>query len=405
MKIKLNRYSNCLDPNASYLQDSEEFLDELNNELFDDDLQLDEDGDSPYSIIFIETGGSEQKFIVDADKYVDPIVIISNCKNNSLPACFEIRTYLENHNHQCILLFGSESDIANSIRQLNKYFLARNELKGSNLGVIGLPSDWLIASKVDYEEARIRFGVNLIDIRIEELKEEINKGILDDIPHEKELYEKDFSKDVIKGALEIYSGLKRIINKYSLAGFTLRCFDLIEEYKNTACLAFSLLNEEGLIAACEGDVPALLTMMLIKSVTRNPSFMANTSKIDIRESNILFSHCTVPLNMCKKYQLMTHFESGLGIGIRGELDINKITICKIAPNLKDILCIKGEIKENLTLENYCRTQINVNVERDALFDFLKEVFANHVLISYGDNVDDLLTVFHFCVDGVDTKEN
>ena len=211
----------------------------------------------------------------------------------------------------------------------------------------------------------------------------------------------DFSSEVIKGALEIYSGLKRIINKYNLQGFTLRCFDLLEEYKNTSCLAFALLNEEGIIASCEGDVPALLTMVLVKAVTNSSSFMANPSRIDLKDSNVLFAHCTVPLNMCKKYELMTHFESGLGIGIRGELDLGKVTICKIAPNLKDFLCVNGDIKENLTLNNYCRTQILVNMEREGLFDFIKEIFGNHVIISYGDNLDALITVFHFCIDGVE----
>ena len=38
------------------------------------------------------------------------------------------------------------------------------------LGVIGKPSDWLIASDVDYETAKKVFGVELIDIPIERVK-------------------------------------------------------------------------------------------------------------------------------------------------------------------------------------------------------------------------------------------
>lgn len=406
MKIKLIKYANSLDPNATFVQDSNDFIDEINNELFDDDIQLStNEGEEPYPLIFIETGGSEQKFIKDVDKYPDPIILLSNCKNNSLPACFEIRTYLETRGRQSILLFGEEATIAGTLKQIHKFMMAKAELNNMNLGVIGVPSDWLIASRVNYHEAKKRFGVNLIDITTQELKEEIKKGMIEDIPHENELYKMDFDHDVIKGALEIYSGLKRIIAKYNLSGFTLRCFDLLEEYKNTACLAFALLNEEGIIAACEGDVPALLTMMLVKVTTGNAPFMANPSRIDLRDGNILFAHCTVPLNMCKKYGLMTHFESNLGIGIRGELELGKVTVCKIAPNLKDFLCVTGEIKENLTLNNYCRTQILVNMEREGMFDFLKEIFGNHVIISYGDDLDTLITVFHFCIDGVVTNND
>ena len=399
MKINLIRYANSLDPAAPYLKDSEQFLEDINNELFEDDLELVEGIEDPiYSIIFIETGGSEQKFILDVDKLKQPIILLSNCKNNSLPACFEIKTYLESKEKECVLLFGEEANIANSIKHISKIMQAKHSIEHATLGVIGKPSDWLIASTVNYEEAKKRYGVTLIDIESSELKEEINKGMLTSIPRLEELQNSGYDKDTLNGALLIYSGLKRIIEKYKLNGFSLRCFDLIEEYKNTACLAFAILNEEGYIATCEGDVPSMLSMLLIKEATNQPSFQANPSKIDIKESNILFAHCTIPFNMLQKYELMTHFESGLGIGVRGTLDKNRITIFKIAPNLKDALCVTGNIKENLTLPNYCRTQILVNLERDELFEFLKESFGNHVLIAYNDIAEDILTLFHFFAD-------
>ena len=398
MKINLIRFSNSLDPNATFKEDSEAFLEDINNELFDDDIELIEGVDSPLSIIFIETGGSEQKFIKEVDNLPRPIILLSNCKNNSLPACFEISTYCKQHDIKNIVLFGEERDVASAIKKLSKVLIAKDNISKSRLGVIGQPSDWLIASKVDYEEAKKKFGVTLIDISTEELVEEINKGILKDIPHLKQLKTLESREDVLNRALEIYSGLKRIIDKYHLNGFTLRCFDLINIYKNTACLAFAMLNEEGYLAACEGDVPALLTMLLVKEGLELPSFQANPSKIDLRNGEILFAHCTLPLNMCKKYELMTHFESGLGIGVRGTLETTEVTITKLGADLKEFLCVSGTIKENLTLPNYCRTQIVVKVENEELFDFLNTSFGNHVLISYGRNTDELISLFHFIVD-------
>ena len=292
-----------MDPNAGYLKDSEQFLEDINNELFEDDLELVEGVEDPvYSIIFIETGGSEMHFIKDVDKLTKPVILMSNCKNNSLPACFEIKTYLENKDIECVLLFGEESNIANSIKHLSKIMQAKYNVEHAVLGVIGKPSDWLIASQVDYEEVKKKFGVTLIDIDSSELKEEMSKGVLTSIPRLKELRNSDIDKNTLDGALTIYSGLKRIIKKHKLNGFTLRCFDLIEDYKNTACLAFAILNEEGYLAACEGDVPSLLSMLFIKEATNQPSFQANPSKIDLKESNIILAHCTVPFNMLNKYE-------------------------------------------------------------------------------------------------------
>lgn len=395
MKINLIRFSNSLDPNASYLSDSEQFIEDLNNELFDDDIELVSNISSPVSMIFIETGGSEQKFIKEVDNLPRPIILLSNCKNNSLPACFEIGTYCKKHNIHHIILFGDERDVAGAIKSIGKILFAKDKIAHSRLGVIGKPSDWLIASQVDYQEVKKKFGVELIDISTDELKEEIDKGLLPNIPRLKELQETHYNEEVLNGALLIYSGIKRIIEKYHLNGFTLRCFDLIEKYKNTSCLAFSILNEEGYIATCEGDVPSMLSMLLVKEGLELPSFQANPSKIDLRQSEILFAHCTLPFNMCKKYELMTHFESGLGIGVRGTMDTTDVTICKIGPDLKEFLCIPGRIEENLTLPNYCRTQIRVKVEGEDIIEFLNTSFGNHVLISYGNNVDKLIGFFHF----------
>ena len=400
MKINLIRYSNSLNPLAPYKKDSEQFLEDVNNELFDDDLELAENVPDPvWSIVFIETGGSEQKFIKDIDNYlVGPVILLSNCKNNSLPACFEIRTYLASKKIEAVVIFGDEKDVASTIKQLHKIYYSLYKMRNINLGVIGVPSDWLIASRVDYADAKKYFGVNLIDITSSELKQEIDKGIDGKIPHLAELKKKNVSNDVLEGALKIYCGLKRIINKYNLKGFTLRCFDLIDEYKNTSCLAFALLNEEGIIATCEGDVPALLSMSFIKATCDLPSFQANPSKIDIRNSEIILAHCTLPLNMCKKYELHTHFESGLGIGVRGEMEKGQVTIFKIAPDLKHVLCINGTINDNLTLPNYCRTQINIKLEKEALFELIKENFGNHVLVIYGDVSENLLSVYSFIAD-------
>ncbi len=400
MKINVIRLSNSLDPHASFKHDGDAFIEEINNELFDKDFELVENDESAlFNVIFIETGGSEQHFLKIERELPRPIILLSDCLNNSLPACFEIKSFLANNNEDCILLFGKEKDIASALVEISRISQAQKLINNANLGVIGKPSDWLIASMVDYDEVKRVFNVNLIDITSKELKMEINKGLLENIPL-KDKFAK-FYKDekVLQGALEIYSGLKRIIERYKLTGLTIRCFDLIEEYQNTACLALAMLNDEGIIATCEGDVPSMLSMLLIKAACDKPSFQANPSRITFgneNEDNIaLFAHCTIPLSMTSKYEFMTHFESGLGIGIRGKLNLGQVTIFKLSRNLKDYLLISGEIKDNPTLSNYCRTQISVKLDDEDLYPLINKSYGNHVIISYGDNISDIANVLHY----------
>lgn len=401
MKINVIRLSNSLDPNASFRKDGDAFLNELNNELFDKDFELVENAEDEalYTVIFIETGGAEQHFL-KIEKYLPrPIVLISDCLNNSLPACLEIKSFLANNNEDCILLFGQEKDIASALAEVGKIAQADRVISGATLGVIGKPSDWLIASIVDYDKVSKLFNVTLLDITSTELKEEINKGLLDRIPKYasfKKIYK---DEETLKGALEIYSGLKRIIQKYKLKGFTIRCFDLIEQYKNTACLALAMLNEEGIIATCEGDVPSMLSMFIIKAITGNTSFQANPSKIEFSDnengSSVILAHCTVPLNMARKYDFQTHFESGLGIGIHGKLYHGPVTIFKLSRDLRTNLLISGDLNENLQLPNYCRTQIRVKLDDEDLYQMINKSYGNHVIVCYGDHVNEISNVLHY----------
>ncbi len=398
MKINVIRLSNSLDPKANFKKDGNQFLDDINNELFDQDFELVENSeDALFSVVFIETGGSEQKFIKIEKTLQRPIILISNCQNNSLPACFEIKSFLANNNEDCILLFGKEKLIADALVEISKIAAAQKYMDDINLGVIGKPSDWLIASIVDYEKVKKVFNVNLLDITSKELKLEIDKGLIDNIPNVEKYRKLASSEVVLEGALKIYSGIKRIVERYKLSGFTIRCFDLIEEYQNTACLALAMFNDQGLIATCEGDVPSMLSMLIVKAACNKPSFQANPSKIVLSDdkNTVLFAHCTVPTSMCSDYEFMTHFESGLGIGIRGKMIPGEVTLFKLSRDLKDFLLVNGEIEKNTTLSNYCRTQIEVKLPDEDVYRLINKSYGNHVIISYGDNTNDISNVLHF----------
>ena len=381
LRSKLHDYDKEL------IQYGDNIIFDINQILFDDDLALIENADnSLFDVVFIESGGSEGEFIKVFDKLHDPLVLFPTMRNNSLPALFEIKTYLANKNFHPFLLIDQISQAAAVLVDIAKIMSTIRNIQGVNLGVIGQPSDWLIASNLNELKIKNRFGINIIDIPIEILKEEIEKYQYCDVPHLDELRKKTRNYKELNKALYVYSALKRICERYNLKGLTIRCFDILKDYNCSACLALSLLNEEGIISSCEGDIPSLLTMYLLSVMTGLPSFMANPSEIDFNKNTVLFAHCTLPYNMANKYQLTTHFESEIGIALKGEMSLGKATICKIAPNLKkeDILCVSGEIIENCSYPNYCRTQIKVSFEEECLFPLIKNNYGNHVIITFAE---------------------
>ena len=391
-------YSFLHKKNQEVLKEDALFIDEINNYLMDEDLFILEKAKDPlFDIILIGSGGTEALFLKRLDALKEPIVILSTSRNNSLPACLEIKTYLENHNKLCFLLSGNENHIASMLKHIATIINAYNSLKDTNLGVIGGASSWLIASPIEPKTIYSNFKIKVQKIKMKELEDfisETEQEMIDlkDIPHVNELMAKSDNSDTLHEALVFYLSLKKLVKKYNLKGLTIKCFDLLRKYKNTACLALALLNEEGITAGCEGDIASLLTMQVIYALTGRSSFMANPSKFNYEENTLLLAHCTVPLNMCSSYALTTHFESGLGIGVKGEMPEGRITLCKIAPDysLDNTICIPASIKESVSIPGYCRTQIIVSLGEEGMLDILKASFGNHLIVSYGDVYQDLL---------------
>lgn len=368
----------------------EQYLNEIKKEY-----EISSDGET---FFFIESGGTEEQFKELYTKYKEPYNLIATNANNSLPSALEIASFLKNKNLAYNLYHATKEDIIDVLahkRSLNRkenYPLKFTDkiLKDKRLGVVGKPSDWLISSEVNYEDAFNKTGVKLVDISLEEFKKEIDnaKAIVDPIVFANKLNKK-VDEMTLEGALKIYSALYSIIKKHDLNGLTVRCFDLLGIYHNTSCLALALLNSQGYIATCEGDIPAMLTMAIIKERFNQSSFQVNPSFINEKEIYGYFAHCTIPLDMCISYKFDTHFESGLGIGIAGELNLAKVTIFKINNSLDKFEIFEGQIMENLHYQNLCRTQLKIKFCED-ISSLIDMPCGNHLIIFKGHHKNDVL---------------
>lgn len=343
------------------------------------------------NIIYVRTGGTEGIFKNIFRPDGRPIRLLTSGKSNSLAASMEILSYLNQRGYPAEILHGNSEEIARRLiagftpvtsSHTRDYDLGK-VLEGKRVGVIGRPSDWLISSDVDYSVAKERLGVELVDVSIEELENcarTPDRKYLDGLnlaPLNAPKYGRELTQSTLAQALDIYCALKELVAKYSLDGLSLRCFDLLTSLHNTGCLALALLNSEGIVATCEGDVPTLLTMCVAREKFGTPGFQANLSEID--GSRMLFAHCTVPLNLTESYCFDTHFESGIGIAIHGTLPTGPAKILKISPDCSKMFFEDIHITDNPYGDNLCRTQIYVDAPGLADY-FLREPIGNHHVI-------------------------
>ena len=344
-------------------------------------------GTNGLSLIYVRTGGTEGLFkqlLPELQaKSRRPFYLLTSGKSNSLAASMEILSYLLQHGIAGEIIHGSTAYIAQRIKVLAAIEAACRRLQGVRLGIVGEPSDWLISSHADKQIVSECLGVELVDIPMQALIDKVKGGVT--------------SEPAMAGAERIYEALKELLGTYRLSGFTIRCFDLLTAVKNTGCLALAKLNAEGYVAGCEGDVPAMLSMMIVRALLGISGFQANPSTINPETGEMLFAHCTIPLDMVERYEYDTHFESGIGVGIRGYMKEGPVTIFKMAGDLSRAFVAEGMLVRNQAKPDLCRTQQVIQLsDKSQTVYFMKNPIGNHHIIMPGhqrDLIDGLLNSF------------
>ena len=329
-------------------------------------------GSHTLSVIYVRTGGTEgifKRLLPQLRQQSQaPFYLLTSGKSNSLAASMEILSYLQQNYLQGEIIHGSADYIARRLQALQKVQEAKRRLNGTRYGIIGEPSDWLISSVADPKAVKTKLGIELVEVPISELLEGIDKVTEGEMPD------------------RIYQALKAIVSKHHLQGFTLRCFDLLTAVHNTGCWALAKLNAEGIVAGCEGDVPAMLSMAITNALLGVSGFQANPSQINPETGEMLFAHCTIPLNMVERYELDTHFESGIGVGIRGFMKEGPVTVFKVSGDLKRSFMAEGELVRNQAKPDLCRTQQVIQlIDNEQTAYFLTHPIGNHHIITPGKN--------------------
>lgn len=396
------------------------FAESLAEELiFADDFA---DYDSRDSIIYIRTGGTEglfkSVFCPHGETVIPggaPVRLLASGQSNSLAASMEILSWLEQQGLEGLILHGDtaspnplpKEEVINeavytplSVSPLSGSRNAAQSapLAGKRFGIIGKPSDWLISSDVDYEKVKVRLGCELVDVDIRELVDVVRSMTATEHheppaslhPLTRPGFGRAIDSEQLQLAADVYDALKMLIGRYALDGLTLRCFDLLDTLRTTGCLALALLNSEGYVATCEGDIPAMLSMAVGRAVCGESGFQVNLSRAE--GDDLLFAHCTIPLTMTKQYSFDTHFESGIGVAIRGDLEeMADATLFKLSADLTRFVAEDVQLLRSQSEPNLCRTQVWVHAPGLKGY-LLHHPLGNHHILLPGHQRERLLVL-------------
>ena len=345
----------------------------------------------------IATGGVENLFkriweAIDVEMTCSPhrpktVTMIADGRNNSLAASLEILTYLENIGVEGNILHGTNDEIVSALIETH----GRASLQG-RIGLFGQPSDWLIASGVDRDFLLQHYGIETIDIDLQRVIDGIKaipqteaQKVAQSMANRTKAIKEPTDADMVEAA-KAYLAIKMICQAEHLDAMTIRCFDIVKTCGTTSCLALALLNDEGIVAGCEGDMQTLLSMYLAKRLCGEVAFMANPSQLTDQSS--MLAHCTIPLTMCDDTVVRTHFESGIGVAIQGLLPLTDYTLFKWGgPQLDRYFVTEAKAIEAPYSNHFCRTQITLDVNLKPYL--LQHSIGNHHVIIRGRHADEI----------------
>lgn len=339
-----------------------------------------------FALLYVASGGSEGYFLEVFEQLKSrPCYILTSGESNSLAASMEILSFLRKHGGHGEILHGDIEKIARKIRALKAAHEAKAALRGKNLGLIGAPSDWLVASNYSPDAMMEKLGMGFVSIPMAELQNEIAKKEYEPNKHTELFLAQDYDRVEIEKALYVYGAIKRLCDKYSLCGVSVRCFDLLDTVHTTGCLALAILNADGIYGGCEGDVPALLSMAVLGAVTGEPMFLCNPNRFYTDKGYGVFAHCTIPVTMLESFCFNTHFESGIGVAVQGTFAEGECTVFKCEGDLSRYFVKEGRVEASPYSEMLCRTQVRVYL--DDFNYFLTEPINNHHILCRGKHAD------------------
>ncbi len=261
------------------------------------------------------------------------------------------------------------------------------------------------------DEIKKRFGTDVVAIEEKDFSEMISNADDGAVQAEIDSWTKNAKKIIepneedISKAARVSIALQNLIEREQAQGLAIgTCMGWLP--KGFPCLGFTRLRDDGIPAACEGDMDSLLTMLLFQYAIDKPGFQGNAT-FDTSRNALWTAHCTAPLKMDgpngedAPYLLRGHSEVG-GSGCVPEIQYRlgqEITRTKLI-NLDTILASPGKIIDVPEKSVHaCRTQIVTEV-RDAAkmaadwssaLETEDAMTLLHRVVFYGDHME---SVYH-----------
>ncbi|MCK4283558.1 MAG: hypothetical protein KAX44_04505, partial [Candidatus Brocadiae bacterium] len=170
-------------------------------------------------------------------------------------------------------------------------------------------------------------------------------------------------------------------------GVTVNCGRLTEERPVVPCLAFDRLIDQGIMCACEGDITAMLSSLMLHAVSGRPVLMGNFGSrpghFEAREGEVTIEHDVVPLSMASGgFTVRDYHGRKFGVTAYARIKTEPMTLLNVDPSLGRISVVEGKVKGS---EDgiHCRLIVHMSVDGDVTRVPEVMVGSQHVSMAFG----------------------
>ncbi|TFG59220.1 MAG: hypothetical protein E4H36_14220 [Spirochaetales bacterium] len=189
-----------------------------------------------------------------------------------------------------------------------KALRAVKNLRDARVAQIGKLADGHINHTVDYRNIYSKLGVDVVrDYEIEDIIAAGEKVSDSDIKHELDMLDECCRKerigeDKIKDAVKMFTVVKRLAGDNGFSAVAFSCWPKLMPLKGmSGCLINAMLNDIGIPAGCEGDVPGTVSMLILHLLTQQSTVLMDLPKFDTADNSLLLWHCgTSPFCMANE---------------------------------------------------------------------------------------------------------
>ncbi|WP_029912256.1 hypothetical protein [Pelobacter seleniigenes] len=246
----------------------------------------------------------------------------------------------------------------------------------------------------------------------------------------------DMTRENVLRSVMAYATVKKFLAHNECNAFSMPCPDAcatrrLNQEKITPCFIHSMLNEEGIPSACEYDIPALISMVVLMNLANAAPYMGNTfptllkngKRVNVRptffradqsqeqdipelgeQENVMLTFHSVPNRKMKGFDsaessyALRAFARDAEFGATIRYDFKKdigqtITMCRFDPTCSKLFAAKGTIVGGVGYtDKNCSEGVFFTVKSDKDFFNKQVAFGNHVPLVYGDHLDDLIAL-------------